>query len=179
MLADFLAIFTRISGFFLVSPLFSSRKIPIALRFGLAVAFTLVLAPSFLSTHAPTPYPLPMLFLNLVKEGLIGYLLGFILGALSIRAATGVTDTVFVAVPIVALGFPILDTGLAFVRRALDHRHPLIGDEQHIHHRLEETGFGPRGLLMVVYGIAVLFSAARAALSLRRPFVCILPKDFR
>lgn len=85
-------------------------------------------------------------------------LLGFIIGALSIRAATGVTDAVFVAVPLVALGFPIVDQFLAVVRRVLDHRHPLMGDQDHIHHRLEASGFGPRGLLLVVYGVSALFS---------------------
>ena len=86
------------------------------------------------------------------------YLLGFILGSLSIRAATGVGDVVFVAVPVFALGFPILDAGLAFVRRIADHRHPLMGDQEHIQHRLEDVGFGPRGLLLVVYAISALFS---------------------
>jgi UDP-GlcNAc:undecaprenyl-phosphate GlcNAc-1-phosphate transferase len=85
-------------------------------------------------------------------------LLGFILGALSIRAATGITDAVFVAVPLVALGFPILDQLLAVTRRALDHRHPLKGDEDHIHHRLEVSGFGPRGLLLVIYSVSALFA---------------------
>lgn len=86
------------------------------------------------------------------------YLLGFVLGALSIRASTGATDSVFIAVPLVALAFPILDTGLAAVRRVLDHRSPLLGDEDHIHHRLEIAGFGPRGLLLVIYSVAGLFA---------------------
>lgn len=88
------------------------------------------------------------------------YVMGFIIGALSIRAATGPTDEVFLAVPIVALGFPILDIGLAYVRRVLDRRHPLIGDEDHIHHRLEQAGAGPRGLLVVTWSIAALLSLA-------------------
>ena len=86
------------------------------------------------------------------------YLLGFVVGSLSIRATTGVTDAVFIAVPVVALGFPILDMALAVVRRSLNHRHPMRGDQDHIHNRLEFVGFGPRGLLLVVYGISVLFS---------------------
>ncbi len=102
------------------------------------------------------PFNLPPASAYLGDSG--AYLLGFILGALSIRAATGFGDAVFVAVPLVALGFPILDTVLAVVRRALDHRHPLLGDEDHIHHRLELAGFGPRGLLAVVYSVAVLFA---------------------
>ena len=92
------------------------------------------------------------------------YLLGFILGALSLRAATGAEGVVFIAVPVFALGFPILDTGLAFVRRLADHRHPLMGDHEHIQHRLEDMGFGPRGLLLLVYAISVLFSAGAISL---------------
>ena len=103
------------------------------------------------------PFNLPPASVYLGDSG--AYLLGFVLGSLSIRAATGVTDVVFVAVPLVALGFPILDTLLAAVRRMLDHRHPLLGDEDHIHHRLELAGFGPRGLLMVVYTVSALFAA--------------------
>lgn len=102
------------------------------------------------------PFNLPSASVYLGDSG--AYLFGFILGSLSIRAATGVSDAVFVAVPLVALGFPIMDTGLAVVRRLLDHRHPLLGDEDHIHHRLEITGFGPRGILMVVYAMSVLFA---------------------
>lgn len=86
------------------------------------------------------------------------YLLGFIVGALSIRAATGFSEAMFVAVPVVALGFPILDTVLAAVRRVLEQRHPLLGDEDHIHHRLELAGFGPRGLLVVIYSVSALFA---------------------
>ena len=91
-------------------------------------------------------------------------LLGFVLGALSIRAATGVTDAVFVAVPVIALGFPILDTVLAVVRRTLHGRHPLRGDQDHIHHRLEVAGFGPRGLLVIVYGVSAMFAAGALGL---------------
>jgi UDP-GlcNAc:undecaprenyl-phosphate GlcNAc-1-phosphate transferase len=86
------------------------------------------------------------------------YVMGFVIGALSIRAATGPTDEVFIAVPLIALGFPILDIGLSAFRRLLQHKHPAIGDEDHIHHRLEQAGAGPRGLLVVMYGLAAIFS---------------------
>jgi UDP-GlcNAc:undecaprenyl-phosphate GlcNAc-1-phosphate transferase len=86
------------------------------------------------------------------------YVLGFIIGALSIRGATGPSDEVFLAVPVVALGFPILDIGLAFVRRMLHGQLPMVRDEDHIHHRLEQAGAGPRGLLAIIYSIAALFA---------------------
>jgi len=84
--------------------------------------------------------------------------LGFIIGTLAIRAATGPTDHIFVLVPIVALGFPLMDIGLAWTRRILHGQHPMIGDQDHIHHRIEQAGAGPRGLLVIIYGIAALFS---------------------
>lgn len=86
------------------------------------------------------------------------YVLGFIIGTLSIRAATGPTDAVFIAVPIIVLGFPLLDFGFAAFRRILDGRHPMIGDADHIHDRLEAAGAGPRGLLVVIYSIGAMFS---------------------
>jgi UDP-GlcNAc:undecaprenyl-phosphate GlcNAc-1-phosphate transferase len=90
--------------------------------------------------------------------------LGFVLAALSIRAVTGVGDAVFISVPLVALGFPLLDTVLAPMRRFLDHRHPFLRDEDHIHHRLAMQGFGPRGMLIVVYSISALFAVAAVTL---------------
>ena len=104
------------------------------------------------------PFNLPPATSYLGDSGAL--LLGFLLGSLSIRAATGVTEAFFFSVPVVALGFPILDTVLAAFRRVLDRRHPFGRDVDHVHNRLEKAGFGPRGLLMVVYGISLLLSGA-------------------
>ena len=139
---------------------------------GVAVLAAATLAMIAASTNHPTvalllmatagaglgllPFNLPPASVFLGDSGAL--LLGFILAALSIRATTGSSDAVFIAVPIVALGLPILDTLLAFVRRSLDFRHPLLRDEDHIHHRLEEAGFGPRGLVVVLYTVSALFS---------------------
>lgn len=104
------------------------------------------------------PWNLPPASLYIGDSGAL--LLGFLLGSLGIRATTGPTDAVFVAVTVIALGFPLLDAALAAVRRLLDRRHPFGRDEDHIHDRLEAYGFGPRGLLVVIWGLSVLFSGA-------------------
>jgi UDP-GlcNAc:undecaprenyl-phosphate/decaprenyl-phosphate GlcNAc-1-phosphate transferase len=108
------------------------------------------------------PFNLPPANSYLGDSGAL--LLGFLLGSLSIRAATGVTGAFFFSVPFIALGFPILDTVLAAVRRALDRRHPFGRDADHIHNRLENAGFGPRGLLVVIYGMSMLFAGAAIAM---------------
>src|SRR5438105_4414324 len=102
------------------------------------------------------PFNLPPASSYLGDSG--AYVLGFVIGTLSIRAATGPTQEIFIAVPIVALGYPILDLGLATIRRMLQHRSPFAGDEDHIHHRLELHGAGPRGLLAITWALAALFS---------------------
>jgi len=87
-------------------------------------------------------------------------LVGFLLAALAIEGSTGVTNSMFVSVPIVALGFPILDTLLAFTRRIIDLRHPFLGDLDHIQHRLEGTGLSDGGVLFALYGLCLLFAGA-------------------
>lgn len=104
------------------------------------------------------PFNLPRASSYLGDSGAL--LLGFVLGSLSIRASTGPGDAIFIAVPLVALGFPILDTFLAAFRRVLDRKNPFVGDLDHIHHRLERVGFGPWGLLVVLYAVTVLLCGA-------------------
>jgi UDP-GlcNAc:undecaprenyl-phosphate GlcNAc-1-phosphate transferase len=86
------------------------------------------------------------------------YVLGFVLGTLSIRANTGPTDQMFILVAIVALGYPLLDLVTQATKRMLHHQHPMKGDADHIHDRLEQYGAGPRGTLVVIYAIAAVFS---------------------
>ena len=102
------------------------------------------------------PFNLPPATMYTGDSG--AYVLGFVIGTLSIRAATGPTHEVFIAVPLVALGFPVMTLPWR-LRRTLQHRHPMIGDGDHIHHRLEQAGAGPRGILAIAYTLAVLFSA--------------------
>jgi len=102
------------------------------------------------------PFNLPPASLYVGDSG--AYVLGFVLATLSVRAATGPGGAIFIAVPVVALGYPIMDLCLGTVRRLLQHKHPMIGDSDHIHHRLETLGAGPRGMLVIIYGLGAMFS---------------------
>jgi len=151
-------------------------------RDGVAGGVTIFAAVALALVASHAEHPTVALLLMALAGGVLGFLffnlppataylgdsgallLGFVLGSLSIRASTGPTESVFVAVPIVALGFPLLDTALAAVRRAADARHPLVGDLDHIHHRLERAGLGPRGLLATIYVLSGMFSGAAVIL---------------
>jgi UDP-GlcNAc:undecaprenyl-phosphate GlcNAc-1-phosphate transferase len=104
------------------------------------------------------PFNLPNASLFLGDSGALVF--GFLLSTLAIRGATGVEGEVFIAVPLLAMGFPVLDTVLSAARRILDRRDPFSGDQDHIHHRLDGLGFGPRGALAVLYALSAAFAGA-------------------
>jgi UDP-GlcNAc:undecaprenyl-phosphate GlcNAc-1-phosphate transferase len=104
------------------------------------------------------PFNLPPASLYLGDGGALVF--GFLLATLSIRGATGEANEVFIGVPLLALGFPVLDTLLAAARRLLDRRSPFAGDQDHIHHRLEALNPGPRVSLAVLYVLSAAFGAA-------------------
>ncbi len=84
--------------------------------------------------------------------------IGFSLAGLGIITTQKTFAAVAVAVPLIALGLPILDTLLAVVRRALK-REPLFSpDRGHIHHRLRDLGHSPRRIILVLYGLCVIFA---------------------
>ena len=104
------------------------------------------------------PFNLPVASRLLGDSGAL--LLGFLLAALAIKGSIGVSGSMFISVPVVALGFPILDTLLAFVRRLADLRHPFAPDLDHIQHRLEQRGLGDRAVVLSLYALCILFSGA-------------------
>jgi len=56
-------------------------------------------------------------------------------------------------VVIIALGFPILDTALAMLRRGLTGLPLMRPDALHLHHRLLTLGFSKRNILFILYGV--------------------------
>ena len=104
------------------------------------------------------PFNLPPASLYLGDGGALVF--GFLLATLSIRGATGEANEVFIGVPLLALGFPVLDTLLSVARRLLDRRSPFVGDQDHIHHRLEALNLGPHVSLAFLYALSGAFGAA-------------------
>jgi hypothetical protein len=84
------------------------------------------------------------------------------LSALSIAGAQKDTTLVAVTIPLVSFGLPLIDTGLAVIRRFLSGRPLFSADRNHIHHRLLEMGFSHRQVVIILYGV----SAALGLLSL-------------
>jgi UDP-N-acetylmuramyl pentapeptide phosphotransferase/UDP-N-acetylglucosamine-1-phosphate transferase len=91
--------------------------------------------------------------------------IGFILIALTFGTEARSAAAVMLIVPLLTLGVPLLDTGLAVwrrtVRKALNPGTCSVsqGDRDHLHHRLARSGLTQRRVAATLYGIqAALFA---------------------
>lgn len=85
--------------------------------------------------------------------------LGFILAMTSIQCTSKRYTAVSILIPAMALGLPLLDTGLAMVRRAVTGRPIMSADRHHIHHRLLYRGLSQRQTVLTLYGLCAMLSA--------------------
>lgn len=77
-------------------------------------------------------------------------------------AVLSILGTAKVAVALLVLGVPIIDTFWIIVRRLTQGRSPFSPDRQHIHHRLLDLGLSHRQTVLLIYGLC----AALAVLAL-------------
>ncbi len=68
-------------------------------------------------------------------------------------AVLSILGTAKVAVALLVLGVPIIDTFWIIVRRISQGRSPFSPDRQHIHHRLLDLGLSHRQTVLVIYGV--------------------------
>ena len=85
--------------------------------------------------------------------------IGFLLGCFGVVWSQKAATILGMTAPLMALGIPILDTGLSIVRRFLRNQ-PIFGaDRDHIHHRLLKRGLAPRRVALILYGAASIGAA--------------------
>ena len=84
--------------------------------------------------------------------------LGFMLAGIGLLSSQKAPTVVAVAIPVVALGLPVLDTLLAIVRRFLRGQPIFSADSNHIHHRLLGLGHSPKQVALLLYGVCALLA---------------------
>jgi UDP-GlcNAc:undecaprenyl-phosphate GlcNAc-1-phosphate transferase len=82
---------------------------------------------------------------------------GFLLAALSVLETQKATTAVAIVVPILAFGFPMVDTAMTMGRRLVSRKPVFQGDNEHIHHMLLARGWSQRRSALVLYGVCALF----------------------
>lgn len=86
------------------------------------------------------------------------YLLGFLLGTLSIIGGTKGATLLLV------LGIPILDTAWQILGRLRRGRSPMQGERGHLHHRLFDLGLSQPRVVALYYGLSIIFGALAVGL---------------
>jgi UDP-GlcNAc:undecaprenyl-phosphate/decaprenyl-phosphate GlcNAc-1-phosphate transferase len=84
---------------------------------------------------------------------------GFLLAILSVRAATTPAGLTYALLPILALSYLLLDTGIAILRRWLRGDPLSRADSRHIHHQLAALGLSRRRALLVIWSASAALAA--------------------
>lgn len=79
------------------------------------------------------------------------YFLGLAVALLSVISVAKVAVAAAIAVPLLAMGIPIVDTGIAIIRRRLNGKAAFGADTEHIHHRLLDLGLTQRQTCLLFY----------------------------
>jgi UDP-GlcNAc:undecaprenyl-phosphate GlcNAc-1-phosphate transferase len=104
------------------------------------------------------------------------YLVGFVLGAISIMGVIkGATaNTIIVPCVLLILFFPILDTSWAILRRVARGRSPFEPDAGHIHHRLLQTGLSQKKVAYLIYFVSATLGLVAASLVHQQKYFLML-----
>ncbi|CAN5729279.1 MraY family glycosyltransferase [soil metagenome] len=146
---------------------------------GLLTGIALIAAVTLgaVSLLPPQPQPVVALMCALLAGALLGFLpfnfhparifLGtagvFVIGyALAVLSVIGSAK---VAVALLVLGVPIIDTFWIIIRRVSERRSPFSPDRGHFHHRLLDLGLSHRRAVLVIYALCTVLAVLSLALS--------------
>jgi UDP-GlcNAc:undecaprenyl-phosphate GlcNAc-1-phosphate transferase len=100
------------------------------------------------------------IFMGDTGSNLLGYLLGVVavIGSLKTNAA------VALAVPLLVLAVPFMDTGFVVAKRLKYRRKPWHADAEHFHHRMARIGFSQRKTVAYLYAWTLMLAGVALAL---------------
>jgi len=99
---------------------------------------------------------------------------GFLLAVLVVKGATDEHAVTRGLVPVFALAYPLMDTGVAIVRRWLRGVPISRADCRHVHHQLCLLGLSPRRALVVIYATTTAVAALGLLIGFAPPSVVVL-----
>ena len=81
---------------------------------------------------------------------------GYLLAVVALETSRTESTAVAIAVPMIALGIPLLDAALTMLRRALLREGMFLGEMGHLHHRLLDLGLSQKRVTFALWGITAL-----------------------
>jgi UDP-GlcNAc:undecaprenyl-phosphate GlcNAc-1-phosphate transferase len=91
-------------------------------------------------------------------------LLGYLLGVVAVIGSLKTNVVVALAVPLLILAVPFLDTSFVIAKRLKYGRAPWSADANHFHHRMARIGFSPRKTVAYLYGWTLMLAGVAIAL---------------
>ena len=91
-------------------------------------------------------------------------LLGYLLGVVAVVGSVKTGVVVALAVPLLILAVPFLDTGFVVAKRLKSGQRPWSADANHFHHRMARIGFSPRKTVLYLYGWTLMLAGVAIAL---------------
>jgi UDP-GlcNAc:undecaprenyl-phosphate GlcNAc-1-phosphate transferase len=91
-------------------------------------------------------------------------LLGYLLGVVAVIGTLKTGLVVALAVPLLILAVPFLDTGFVVAKRLKYRRKPWSADANHFHHRMARIGFSPRKTVAYLYAWTAMLAGVALAL---------------
>ena len=95
--------------------------------------------------------------------------IGFLLGCYGVLWSQKAATVLGMTAPLMALAVPLLDTGLAILRRFLRRQPIFEGDRGHIHHRLLDRGLTQRKVALILYACCAV-GAVCSILTMNKSF---------
>ena len=108
-----------------------------------------------LLVYLPWNFNPAKVFIGTTGVMVMGYLL----------AVLAILGTAKVAVALLILGVPIIDTFWIITRRLLSGHSPFTPDRGHIHHRLLDLGLSHRGVVLLIYTITIVLAVVSVLLA--------------
>lgn len=103
---------------------------------------------------------------------------GFLLGCYGAMWSEKSSTLLGLTAPLLVLAVPLLDVGVAIVRRLIRGQPIFTADRAHIHHKMLSRGFTPRRLVLVLYGVCGIGAVTSLLLMVNhnnnRAFVLVL-----
>jgi UDP-GlcNAc:undecaprenyl-phosphate GlcNAc-1-phosphate transferase len=91
-------------------------------------------------------------------------LLGYLLGVAAIVGSLKTTSVVALALPLLILAVPFMDTGFVVAKRLKYRRKPWRADANHFHHRMARIGFSQRKTVAYLYAWTIMLAGVALAL---------------
>lgn len=83
--------------------------------------------------------------------------IGLVIAAMGLISSQKTAVSFAILMPVIALGYPIMDTALAIARRVKAKKHIFTADREHIHHVLLSYGYSHPKTVIFLYVICLFF----------------------